>query len=515
MKVANKAIVLLLILSALLVSQVYAADWLSNYDYKIGLDITGSSVADQTDYTVKVNIFYQNITRFFDFGDRKTTIVGNPTDRHTFHPVHSTRIQAVNKFVSGETRKYLGYDTNKDGTEIRLYYSDSIGGQWTGYTGNPIISGVGCRWPSVAYIDGTFHMIVSNTSLGRIDRWTSTDGISYTFNETILDETDAETRNPYVWLNPNDNKWYLYWKDNGAGNIRYIKVRSATSIQDLDGGTDTTVLTRDGTLGAPSVMYWASQYWLVTESKEGTIWTVEAWHSTSPTSGFIECGNSDILRNDEACPIILLNEDSSRAFLFSNRNSTSDNWYQDTRELAIHSSISLDEECRTDFGDIRFTLSDNATQLDYWIQEQVASDYAIFWIQVPTIQASPETMRVWMYYGKSATSQSNAANTLLFYDDFSTTIDWVTKWQSTNQSCYSIVGLELQMIRPTLNNQTIQTLANYTGFAVEVSMRVSVTNTQGYLLLEPNVTSYLDNNSMCINWLLDELVLHINDTKYK
>jgi len=47
--------------------------------------------------------------------------------------------------------------------------------------------------------------------------------------------------------------------------------------------------------------------------------------------------------------------------------------------------VSCHEHCRTDFGDIRFTKSDGITELDYWMEEVVDGDYAVFWVKVPSI----------------------------------------------------------------------------------------------------------------------------------
>jgi len=58
--------------------------------------------------------------------------------------------------------------------------------------------------------------------------------------------------------------------------------------------------------------------------------------------------------------------------------------------------VYCDSRCKTDFGDIRFTRSDGATLLDYWIEEQVDSNYAIIWIEVDSIPASPSTVDIFV-----------------------------------------------------------------------------------------------------------------------
>jgi hypothetical protein len=73
---------------------------------------------------------------------------------------------------------------------------------------------------------------------------------------------------------------------------------------------------------------------------------------------------------------------------------------------------------RSDCGDIRFTDSDKITQLSYWIESGCNTASTQIWVKVPTIPAS-STKTIYVYYGNlSATSQSNGANTFIFFDDF-------------------------------------------------------------------------------------------------
>lgn len=81
-------------------------------------------------------------------------------------------------------------------------------------------------------------------------------------------------------------------------------------------------------------------------------------------------------------------------------------------------SVGLDGKCKTDFGDVRFTDNDGITELDYWMEEKVDSDYAVFWVEVAdSLESSNVT--VYIYYGKAdATTTSNGITTFLFYENF-------------------------------------------------------------------------------------------------
>jgi len=94
----------------------------------------------------------------------------------------------------------------------------------------------------------------------------------------------------------------------------------------------------------------------------------------------------------------------------------------------------LNEHCKTDFSDIRFTRSDGTTLLDYWMEEKIDSEYAIFWVKIPDDLSSSD-VTIYIYYGKSDATYTNPTqhgeNTFLFFDDFEgTSLDtdkWVTR----------------------------------------------------------------------------------------
>ncbi len=81
--------------------------------------------------------------------------------------------------------------------------------------------------------------------------------------------------------------------------------------------------------------------------------------------------------------------------------------------------VYLDNNCRVDFEDIRFTGSDGSSPLDYWIEKKTNGDRAIFWLEVDSIPASPGSNTIYIYYGNSAaTTTSNGKNTFDWFDDF-------------------------------------------------------------------------------------------------
>lgn len=461
-------------------SEWYYPDW----QYRKEHNLTRSQVSD---------------ARFYNTSVHWTTIAGNPTGRHAFQPVHNTTIVEVNKYVEGSTRKFLAYDSDAEGTEIWLYFTNDTGGTWAAYSGNPILesSALRYRWPSVAYINDTFHMFLTDRTDGTLERWTSTDGIHFTYRENVKTGGN-EWKNPFIWFNTNDEKWYLYSHDTSSSGEN-IKVRSATNIEDLDTATDTIVVSRTNPFGSPTMMYQNGIYWLLGEALQGSMWKAVAYYSTtSPSSGFKECLNSPILSNDECCPMLFLDQDHNRSYLFTTRDST--RWYQDTREVYLNSTVfvappdltdyqirittqyiggtdngenvHLNSHSRTDFGDVRFTWYNNTshseTECDYWIEDLKAGNNATFWIKIPRI-ASNTNVTMYLYYGKvDATTTSNGNATLDFSDDFSGTLaKWTTvggTWQIENGELSAQTNAFGQRIRANnfaFTNHSIQVRAKW------------------------------------------------------
>ena len=74
-----------------------------------------------------------------------------------------------------------------------------------------------------------------------------------------------------------------------------------------------------------------------------------------------------------------------------------------------------------DGGDLRFTASDEVTELDFWVEKVEgtgASAVATVWVEVAA-DLSSANQNVYCYYANaSATNSSNGGNTFQFYDDF-------------------------------------------------------------------------------------------------
>ncbi|MGB9878967.1 MAG: hypothetical protein ACPLGZ_03180, partial [Candidatus Pelagibacter ubique] len=83
---------------------------------------------------------------------------------------------------------------------------------WTKYKENPIISNG--RWPSVVYLNGSFFMFYTfdyDKDSG-IKLATSKDGVHFMDQKIIVKpEVGKRNQNPFIFKNPEDGKFYLYY----------------------------------------------------------------------------------------------------------------------------------------------------------------------------------------------------------------------------------------------------------------------------------------------------------------
>lgn len=85
--------------------------------------------------------------------------------------------------------------------------------------------------------------------------------------------------------------------------------------------------------------------------------------------------------------------------------------------------------------------------LDYWIEEKVDGEYAVFWVEVADDLSSNNAI-IYIYYGKSdATTASNGEDTFLFFDDFLGTSYDPNKWQVEGSPTITVSNGELKVQR--------------------------------------------------------------------
>ena len=100
--------------------------------------------------------------------------------------------------------------------------------------------------------------------------------------------------------------------------------------------------------------------------------------------------------------------------------------------------IDTEGHCKDDFGDIRFTDSED-NELPYWIEEKEDGNYAIIWVKLPSNIESQSEKYIYMHYGNpSATATSDGSAVWDFYEEW--TADYTGEYTEVKRSGYNDFG---------------------------------------------------------------------------
>lgn len=136
-------------------------------------------------------------------------------------------------------------------------------------------------------------------------------------------------------------------------------------------------------------------------------------------------------------------------------------------KLTIHSGngddntvtgdIYCDNKCLDFHDDIRFGTTNDpttATQLDQWIESSDANTI-IIWIECPATGANT----FYLFIGRATTDEfTDGDATFIFFDTFpGDAVDWATKWESDDESKYTVSGSVLSCDKPAVNSEFICT----------------------------------------------------------
>lgn len=152
-----------------------------------------------------------------------------------------------------------------------------------------------------------------------------------------------------------------------------------------------------------------------------------------PTGGT----NAQIYGTKDSCGIFYLPapKGTGGSIDYWSNEATSVSLFVGSISIVSHESVSEESvggdvycQCRTDFGDIRFTDDGGSTELDYWMESKTDGDNAVFWVEISG-DLSTVAKTIYIYYDKpDATTTSNGDNTFLFFDDFNDSSINTTKW---------------------------------------------------------------------------------------
>lgn len=164
--------------------------------------------------------------------------------------------------------------------------------------------------------------------------------------------------------------------------------------------------------------------------------------------------------------------------------------------------VYCNNSCNDDFSDIRFAADDGTTLLEYWVEDYSSGVWALFWVKIAG-DLSAGDVTIYVYYGHAdATSESSIEATMIFGDDFleDANVDWADRWQSNDQTLFSVSGGELVAAasNPATTTKNICTQAKYSvSRAVAVRYRGTITG-QSYFNLEAVAKTYTGKDEICI-----------------
>ena len=137
----------------------------------------------------------------------------------------------------------------------------------------------------------------------------------------------------------------------------------------------------------------------------------------------------------EACQGVAVEIDGDITYIwFASRNNTGITQHGEVARYTLGglgnaNEVGLNANCRTDFGDVRFTDNDGFTELDYWLEEKTDSSNATFWIEVADDLGSDQY--IYVYYGNAeASTTSDGSDTFLLFDDFNDGSINATLWDT-------------------------------------------------------------------------------------
>ena len=337
------------------------------------LDING---ATQLDYELEK--FYS--TKSNDFPKLSTTTLldyANASDYRKW----------LQKWGIVETDSLGGYDywayvygRNVTDSGIGLMRSNSLIEDWVWYANDMMISDV--SGASVIMISETeFYMFVANNTLYTIDRWSSSDGLTWSWDEIVVDPSDRD-RAVHPHIKEYDDIYYLYYTAldyDGAASQQSIRVRGTVFFDALVDTEYTELLdyADEYAITAPSVEYFNDRYWLMVQAIPTEVsdnFNLLAYYCTTPDGTFITATDNPLVTPKEGAPFMWANDDNVTVTLYTT-------FYDDSDWIMVYRTFNVNE------------------------------NEAFIWIRVPQIDSESEVDGYYIYYGNDeATPDEDSEN---------------------------------------------------------------------------------------------------------
>jgi hypothetical protein len=415
--------------------------WLTGWQYRKS-HVVNSAAGAGENYQVQVDVAYSSDKTILLWSQRTGNPIADVPRSWAGDPYYVVDAPAF--FRKDANTIYLcmeGYEGHDPGEEIGILKSTDDGQTWV-WQADPLAGWAGGQsWnsrgdeacPAPVQVGNTIYMFYSSRPPSPASGWdwntgvaTSTDWVTFTNDNThspILPLGGSGAWDEYAVFHTTkpilkDGTWYIYYtgRDSvGNGGIGY----ATTSEASFPGGwTKQTVIApiwSTGTAqGRPKIIQVSGTYYMFycgndgnTKVRTSTV-LGSTWSSEEATSGLTR-----------ECDVF---ETSTHGFIAAVAPGTG-YWTSGQCEIGIWKTpenvVSLQGHSKTDFGDVRFTDDDGSTLLDYWMEEKIDGDHAVFWVEVAD-DLSTVAQTIYIYYGKGdVITTSNGANTFpLLFDHF-------------------------------------------------------------------------------------------------
>lgn len=393
-----------------------------------------------------------------------------------------------NSILKVDSVYHMYYSGYISGTWHVCHATSDDGKNWTKDTENNPLSGLSSAYCPMVWKEGAiWKMLVTQHwgTYGHYCIWyyTSPDGIEWTAQnegDPVLlgtpEEWDGDTNVEGWGLMKIGNTYHLWY--NRLDGPRQSGLATSTNLIDWTKNPNNPIFS-DAGFYCQSPFKFGDYYYLLTTNPSGVIALYRdsnptfyendrvllgtaipkggggTWDAAIIDTPFIFCEGIDITRiipsNTEVWCYYSANDAETitrigMTIMPSMEESLSSGWMEGyQKRVIVHygsgsdsgENTYLNEKCRTDFGDIRFTDDDKTTLLDCWMESKVDSDNAVFWLAVED-DLTLDNQTVYIYYGKAdavypylATELAHGEATFDAFDDYADESINEAKWTTT------------------------------------------------------------------------------------
>jgi len=156
-------------------------------------------------------------------------------------------------------------------------------------------------------------------------------------------------------------------------------------------------------------------------------------------------------------------------------------------KIVLDKVDNLNSHCLDNFQDVRFTENDGGPELNFWIENYISGDNAVFWVRRAENDV-PGDNQIYCYYGNaSAGSAENGNATFMFFDTFPGTAVDTDKWYQYGEESISVANSELTMTTTTTEYSPMLDAKENYGYGIILGVRLKFANTYAMIGISDQV----------------------------